>query len=423
MLSRRAFHLTCGGLVAAGIGRMQTLSASEEGGGQGWPNWRGPSRDGYVSEKTPWPASLTDQHLSLIWERGLDVGYSGPVLSERAVYVTETRDQKTEHVLALDRLNGQLLWEEQWLGAMKVPFFARANGDWIRSTPAVAGDSLVVGGMRDVVVCLNSSNGETRWRIDFPDQLGTPLPDFGLVCSPLIDNDRVYLQAAAGVVCLNLADGRILWRGLVDGGAMMGSAFSSPMIAELDGERQLIVQTRSQLVGVSLEDGSQLWQIDIEAFRGMNILTPTVYNGKLFTSSYGGRSWLYAVERDASGSWQTRMLWENKAQGYMSSPIVIGDHLYLHLRNQRLVCIDLKTGDETFTSRPFGKYWSMVTNGQQLLVLDERGELLLLDATPAEFTLLDRRQVCDEESWAHLALAGEQLFVRHLKGLKVFRWA
>ncbi len=52
-------------------------------------------------------------------------------------------------------------------------------------------------------------------------------------------------------------------------------------------------------------------------------------------------------------------IWRNKAKGYMSTPVVHGGMAYLHLGNQRLTCIDLKTGVSHWTSEPFGRYWSM----------------------------------------------------------------
>lgn len=78
---------------------------------------------------------------------------------------------------------------------MSVPFFARSNGDWIRATPALDGDTLYVAGMRDVLVALNITDGSERWRLDFVKRFGSDLPTFGFVSSPLIDGDSVYVQA------------------------------------------------------------------------------------------------------------------------------------------------------------------------------------------------------------------------------------
>ena len=73
-------------------------------------------------------------------------------------------------------------------------------------------------------------------------------------------------------------------------------------------------------------------------------------------------------------------------------------------------------------SEQFGKYWSMISSGDRILALDERGELLLVRANPEEFDLLDRKEVSVESTWAHVALSGNQIFVRELNGLTVYDW-
>jgi outer membrane protein assembly factor BamB len=106
----------------------------------------------------------------------------------------------------------------------------------------------------------------------------------------------------------------------------------------------------------------------------------------------------------------------------MSSPIVIGGHAYIHLRNQRFACLDLATGKEAWITKPFGKYWSMVAAGDRILALDETGDLRLLRATPEAFELLGEARVADGESWAHLAVEGRELYVRDLEGLTAYVW-
>lgn len=200
---------------------------------------------------------------------------------------------------------------------------------------------------------------------------------------------------------------------------MNGSAFASPYLAEIHGQPQLLVQTRTKLAAVDPVSGEVFWEQEIPAFRGMNILTPTVVENAIFTSSYGGGSFLFTSSNDEK--WKLEETWKHKAQGYMSSPVVIADHIYLHLRNQRFTCIDLKTGEERWTTKPFGKYWSLVAAGDKILALDERGDLLLIRANPEAFTLLDQRKVADD-SWAHLAVSGNELFIRELGAIICYRW-
>lgn len=416
MVCRNSLCLQVIGLVALQF----TFGLTSGVHAQDWQQWRGPERTGFVAA-AEWPDTLDEQTLKLKWKVSLGPSYSTPLVVGERVFTTETRDKKQEVVRAFDRQTGKQLWETAWSGSMTVPFFAAANGSWIRATPAADEQFLYVAGMRDKLVCLDQQTGEIVWELDFVEKFKTPLPAFGFVSSPLLDGDALYVQAAGGVVKVSKSTGTVDWRALVDGGGMYGSAFSSPMLYDLGGMRQLIVQTRSDLAAVDPESGAELWKQPIEAFRGMNIYTPILHRGKFFTSAYGGGSQLVSAQRNLEG-WQTSFEWRNKLQGYMSTPVVLGDFAYLHLRNQRFACLDLTTGQERWITKPFGNYWSLVTNDKRLLALDSRGDLLLIDPTPEEFRLLDSRHVSDATTWAHLVVAGDEVYVRALDELQVYQW-
>jgi outer membrane protein assembly factor BamB len=387
-----------------------------------WPQWRGPTRDGHVGGAA-WPESLKEADLVQTWHIDLEPSYSGPIVSADRVFTTETRDKSEEVVTALDRQTGKVIWQARWPGAMEVPFFARANGSWIRSTPAYDGERLYVAGIRDVLVCLNAADGKEVWRVDFVGKYGSPLPAFGFVCSPLVFGNDLFVQAGSSCFCLDKLTGNERWRSLNDAGGMMGSAFSSPVLAEVAGKRQLLVQAREKLAGLEPDTGRVLWEQPVQATRGMNILTPIAFENGVFTSAYGGKTLRFNLDQSEGEATKVTAAWTRNVEGYMSTPVVVGDHAYLHLRNQRVTCINLKTGQQTWTTdRSYGKYWSMVTNGDKILALDERGILLLFKANPEKFELFDTRKIAANESWAHLAIAGDELFIRDLKGLTAYRW-
>ncbi|MCA9125936.1 MAG: PQQ-like beta-propeller repeat protein [Planctomycetales bacterium] len=412
-------YLLCVSLVALNVLFSQSFLGAEDR-SLDWNQWRGPHRDGVVGG-LPWPNSLGEGVLKRIWRVELPPSYSGPVVSDSTVFVTGTENKTSEVVCALDRKSGEELWRASWPGAMTVPFFAASNGSWIRATPAFDGQSLFVAGMCDVLVSLNAQTGEEQWRVDFVNQLHAPLPDFGCASSPLLDGDWLYVQAGASFLKLDKNTGRIVWRVLEDRGGMLGSAFSSPVMTTIVGKRQLLVQTREKLAGVDPEIGSVLWEQDVPSFRGMNILTPIPFGNGVFTSTYRNKSWLFGISESA-GKLVSSELWNTNAQGYMSSPVVVDNHAYLHLQNQRFSCIDLRTGERKWTSQPYGKYCSMVAQEDLILALDERGMLLLLRANPEKFELIDERKVSDEETWAHLAVSGQEVIIRELNAVSVYRW-
>ncbi|MEQ8847300.1 PQQ-binding-like beta-propeller repeat protein [Botrimarina sp.] len=380
-----------------------------------WDQWRGPQRNGYWSGELP----IDLDALRPAWEESLQPSYSGPVTDGEAVYVTESVDQSGERVTAFDLATGKRLWSSSWEGAIVVPPFAAANGSWIKSTPALGEDSLVVLGMRDELVCLDKTTGAEQWRVDLASRFNARRPMFGAVCSPLIDGEAVYVLGGGGALRLSLSDGATVWRTLADEGDD-DDAFSSPVIATLAGVRQLLVQTRTRLCGVDLDDGRVLWQVAIPAYRNMNILTPITEGDRVFTAAHSGRSLCFRVTRD-DGSWRAEEQWNQKVQAYMSSPVADGKTIYLHSKNDRLTALDWATGEIRWTSRPMGKYQSLVRNDSVVLGLSSGGELVAVEADPSELTIHSRRQVA-EDSWAYLGVFEGGLLVRDLNSLKVFRY-
>jgi len=402
---------------------QDTVPASPSVARAQWSQWRGPNRDGLIAG-SPWPDHLNHETLTLAWRvDALGPSYAGPVVNDRAVFSVETSEAKVEIVRAFDRASGTELWQTQWEGAMKVPFFAAKNGSWVRSTPTCDGPRLYVAGMRDVLVCLDTANGDVIWKVDFVERFGSPLPAFGFVSSPLVTDQHIYVQAGAGFVKLDKFTGETVWRVLTDEGGMNGSAFSSPVMTTLSGQKQLLVQTRLEMCGVKLDDGSVLWRQPIKTFRGMNILTPIVFENRVFTSSYGGRSVLLDIAPQESGSMKASAVWDAAVQGYMTSPVVIDGHAYFFTRSNRFTCLDLRTGEVNWTSGPTGdEYWSLVAQGKRVLALSNSGVLRLIEADATAYRIADELEIAEAPTWAHLAVEGDEVIIREQEALASFRW-
>ncbi len=385
-----------------------------------WPQWRGPDRDGQF-HGAAWPDDL--RGLKPRWRVELGPGYSGPVVSDKAVFTVETKDEETEVVRAFDRTKGSPLWSAQWPGAMKVPWYARKNGSWTRSTPALDEGRVYVGGMLDVLVCLDAETGAEIWRADLAARHGRPMPQFGFVCSPLVAGDSIYVQAADGLLKVDKRTGETRWRVFVETAKNKSrSAFSSPIIGDLAGRPHLLAQSRETLAGFDPGDGAMLWNTPVRSSHDQNILTPVIHAGGVFTSSYGGRSQWFRIE-GSGASLEAEKVWDNKLQAFMSSPVVADGHAYLHLRNSRFACIDLADGSISWaTDEKFTDYASLVANADKILMLDSEGTLHLIAADPKAFRRLGERKIADSETWAHLAVVSEGLFVRELNAIASFVW-
>ena len=64
----------------------------------------------------------------------------------------------------------------------------------------------------------------------------------------------------------------------------------------------------------------------------------------------------------------------------------------------------------------------MIFQEDRILALDQKGILYLIRATPEKFDLLSSFKVSESDTWAHLAIAGDQLFIRERDGLSAWKW-
>ena len=101
---------------------LHTLSAEKQSTDtHSWPQWRGPDRDGLIAKNAPWPEKIDSTSLKQSWRIEMGKGYSGPIVSDKFVFSTESIDEY-ELIRAYNRQDGKLVWQTQWEGKMKVPF-------------------------------------------------------------------------------------------------------------------------------------------------------------------------------------------------------------------------------------------------------------------------------------------------------------
>jgi len=75
-----------------------------------WPQWRGPNRDGVWRESGIFDA-IPVSGLQVGWRARIGAGYSGPVVAQGRVFVTDHQfDPEVERVVCFEEVTGQQLW-------------------------------------------------------------------------------------------------------------------------------------------------------------------------------------------------------------------------------------------------------------------------------------------------------------------------
>ncbi len=121
-------------------------------------------------------------------------------------------------------------------------------------------------------------------------------------------------------------------------------------------------------------------------------------------------------------------LWKNgELTCYFSTPVPVGkDYVYMvtgtvsltGASSSTLRCVEAKTGKEKWKKEKVAKYHAAMlrTADDKLLMLDDGGNLILIDPDPEKYKELARSQVCGP-TWAHPALSDGRVFLRDEKEL------
>src|SRR4051794_1876506 len=150
--------------------------------GADWPQWRGPNRDGRVTDfKAPqtWPKELKQQ-----WKQSVGGGDSTPAIVGDRVYVF-SRQGSDEITRCLNAGTGKPVWEDKY-SAVTVTGAPAGEHAGPRSSPAVAEGKVVTFGVGGVLSCLDANTGKVIWRKDSAKEFSPAWPAFYTAMSPLI---------------------------------------------------------------------------------------------------------------------------------------------------------------------------------------------------------------------------------------------
>ena len=413
-----------------------------------WPQWRGADRlaiwtENGIIDRFP------DDGLKVTWRVPVKDGYSGPVVADGRVFVTdfeflpETRvADGTERILALDEESGDVLWTHGWDTTYRNIMGSYQTGP--RASPTVDGDRVYVFGAAGVMLCLSTATGEVVWQRDAVAEYDTTVPVFGISSSPLVDGDRViYLvggEPDAPVVAFDTRTGEEVWRA-INVGSEVG--YAQPIIIQAGGVRQLIIYHPLAVSSLNPETGEVYWEQPYEVFGGLTISTPVYDGNSLFLTSFYGGSMMLRVDTDrpdASVVWQRKGTSElpdgtDSLHSIITTPIVDGDIIYGVGSYGELRALDARTGDRLWVSDRMTAQarWGsafMVRHEDRYFINNGDGFLVMGWFTPEGYEEFDRtrliepttqagygpRKLFDRKvNWTHPAYANRHIITRNDK--------
>jgi outer membrane protein assembly factor BamB len=379
-----------------------------------WPRFRGSNMDGRYHGKviTVWPAD----GLPMLWKQPIGGGYASfVVVSGRAFTIEQRRSQ--EVVAAYELATGRELWTHGW----DAEFRETLGGDGPRATPTWDEGRVYALGATGELKVLEDRTGAVIWERNILDDARASNLTWGMAASPLIVDERVIALPGGpdgGVVAYDKENGTILWKSLDE-----PQAYTSPMLVTLAGVRQILVVAAERAMGLSVEEGALLWEHPWITNQGINVAQPVLLDeSQIFLSAgYDHGAELLSISGDGEGL-VVRSLWSSRRmKNKFTTSVLHEGHLY-GLDEAILACIDAATGDLRWKGGRYG-YGQLLLASGHLIVLTERGELVLVRATPEKHEEIAKFQAIEGKTWNHPAIADGILLVRNGSEMAAFRIA
>lgn len=403
--------LAAGAAVEAPVKGNAGATTAAVAAGATWPQWRGPNRDGVVvgSAAPPsWPKELKE-----VWKTTVGTGHASPVVADGRIFVF-ARQGEEEVLTALDAATGKEVWKSGHAVAYEMNPAARGHGKGPKSTPALSGGKVFTLGIAGALSAHDARTGKVAWRKDFSKQFPSTSPLYGTSMSPVVEGGLLIAHVGGhdkgALTAFDAETGAVKWTYDAD-----GPAYSSPIVADIGGVRQVLTFTQKEFVSVSAATGELLWKLPSKTAYDTNCNTPVTYKDTvIFSLEDGG---LVAVRPSKQGGkWAAREVWRNSDNElYMNSPVLQDKLVFgLSARNKgQLFAVDAETG-KTVWQGPgrAGENAAILNLSGTLLVLTNDAELIVQPANAKGYAPTIKYTVADSPVWAHPVVLGDRILIK-----------
>ena len=304
-----------------------------------WTQFRGPTGRGHsTGEDLPmiWNAD------SVVWKTTLKgEGQSSPVnWGDRLFLTSASEDGRERYVFCLDRENGSILWEKTI--ACDSPENPHKMNSYATPTCATDGERVVAffgaGGLH----CFDLE-GEKIWSRDLGDFPGP----WGVAASPIIVDGHVIqncdAEGASSLMAFDIKTGETVWK--TEREAKPRGGWSTPIIIEVGGRKELVLNGELGVRGYDPQSGTELWFC--KSFNGRGSPVPDFADGLLHVVS-GKPGDTYAVKPGGTGDvTKSHMVWHTKRTGGrdLPSPAVVDGYVLVVSMSGTATCYDAGNGE------------------------------------------------------------------------------
>ncbi len=393
-----------------------------------WPDYRGPTGDGLVSDE------MNSVALPLRWSETENVrwktaiphrGWSTPVVLGGQVWLTTATPTGTEFfAICVAADSGKVLHTRPLFQSENPEPLGNDLNCYASPSPVIEPGRVYIHFGSYGTACLDTEAFKVVWR-----RQDLPCRHFrGPGSSPVLVGDLLILTMdgvdVQYLVALDKNTGKTVWK--TDRSAVwndldangrptdegdLRKAYSTPLLVQVAGKLQLLSAGAKAAYSYDPATGRELWKV---RHTGYSVAVRPVFGaGLAFLSSGFGKTELFAVRANGSGDvTQTHVAWRtSRGLPRMPSPLLVGDLLFLLGDSGVMTCLEAQTGKEVWQERVGGEYIaSPVWARERIYCFSNDGKTAVLKAGRT-FAVLARNKL-DAGFMASPAISDGALFLR-----------
>jgi outer membrane protein assembly factor BamB len=374
-----------------------------------WPEFRGPTGQGIIvgGDKLPLKWSETE---GVTWKTPIHGrAWSSPVSDGTRIWLTTATTNGTElFAVSLDFKSGRILHDLKLFTVAK-PQYAHPFNTYASPTPVLEGSRVYVTFGAPGTACLDAGTGKTMW-----ERRDLECNHFrGAGSSPVIFKNLLIMNFDGSdfqyVIALDKTTGETVWKtnrsldfkdltpeGKPQADGDWRKAFSTPLIYDFGSGPILISHGSKAVYGYEPLTGKELWHVE-EQKTHSGSGRPSAGHGMIFVSMGHSKSELWAIKPGGKGDvTDSHVAWKVKRNvPTRSSPILVGDLIFMADDGGIASCLDAKTGGQKWNERIGGNYSAApIATRDRIYFFAEDGKTTALAAAP-EFKILATSQLGD----------------------------
>lgn len=375
---------------------------------ENWPQWRGPDANGIAREALPESPAIDN----IIWKRTIGEGYSSfAVMGDSLIASGHSKGE--EFIFSLNPASAEVNWQFTY-GAKQLP---RLHKGGPSASPVISGVNIYVISKDGQMHCLTLAEGKPVWKLDLKTLGGiSKPPEWGYSGSPLVNGNTVFVESGK-TFALDKLTGKVIWQS-----QEYRPSYGTPALFSESGKERLAVLKTDGLVILDSENGKTLAFTKWETSFDTNSTTPITVGNEIFISTgYKRGCALFRFENKTLTT-----VYENKAMSnHMNNSVLVDGVLCgfdgnAHMgKPTEFVGIEWATGNEVFRvpkSEGLGCGSVIADKNGTLIILGEKGELILATGGKSGFEIQNREQILGGRCWTPTVLADGRVFARNAEG-------